>query len=339
MPAFYESGFQVEKPAWHGLGRTIPADQARQMSIGDFIQAAELNWSVVKVPLMVPDAESVPNDDGTALAIPGGARGKRVASHFGVYRDSDWQQLGVVGRQYVPLQNEQAFHWFQPWLDAGQATMETAGSLYGGSVVWCMAKLSQDDDEIVPGDTLRRYILLSTSHDGSQATYAGFTDIRTVCANTLAMAQKSEASKILRTKHTKSQLASLELIRKTMDLANQEFVATADQFRKMARCAICRDDLVKYVKVVLEVDEGTPESPKELSTRRANIIDAIVSRHDTGYGSDIARNTVWGAYNSVAEWLSYERGRAGETRLKSLWFGDGAKINKRAVDLAIQLTA
>lgn len=336
MPAYFENGFMVEEPAWHGLGAVIPKDHPATTDVKEAIKVAGLDWKVIKVPLAVPDLESVPSEADAAvqIAIPQQVRGKRAIGRWGVFRDSDWRFIGDVGKRYTILQNEKAFAWFQPWLDQGIVKFETAGSLYNGAVVWVLGRVQQDDDEIIPGDTIKRYILLSTSHDGSQATYAGFSGIRTVCANTLQLAQTSANSKLLRCRHTKSQEQTLALIRDTMTLATQEFEATAEQYRLLARTTIKKDDLVSYVKLVLKVD---PDE-KELSGRRTNIIDKIVDNYRNGRGSEVAGQTAWGAYNAVAEWLSYDRS-SGEKRLKSLWFGDGAKINQRALDVALQLAS
>ncbi|NBT35903.1 MAG: alpha/beta hydrolase, partial [Betaproteobacteria bacterium] len=49
--------------------------------------------------------------------------------------------------------------------------------------------------------------------------------------------------------------------------------------------------------------------------------------------------TWWTAYNGITEYLSYERGHNGNTRLNSLWFGSNATTNKNALDLAVSLSA
>jgi len=338
MSAYFENGFMVEEPAWHGLGAVIPKDHPATTDVKEAIKVAGLDWKVFKVPLFVPKSASVASDDDEAISIsiPKDARGKRAIGHWGVFRDSDYRFIGCVGKKYSILQNKKAFEWFQPWLDSGSVKFETAGSLYDGAVVWVLGKVQQDDDEIIPGDAVKRYILLSTSHDGSQATYAGFSGIRVVCANTLRFAQDHGSSKLLKCRHTKGQNETLKLIQKTMDLANEDFKATADQYRLLARTTIKQDDLVSYVKVVLKTDEGTEAKPKELSTKMGNIIDRIVDNYRNGRGSELATGTAWGAYNAVTEWLSYDRGTVGEKRLKSLWFGDGARLNQRALDVAVQ---
>ena len=179
--------------------------------------------------------------------------------------------LGVVGPRYAPLQNKDAFAWFQPFLDAREAALHTAGSLRDGSRIWVLAKLNRDPAGDRRGDEVEKFLLLSHGHDGSLAVRAGFTPIRVVCQNTLSMAHGSDASKLIRVKHTKDVLENLANIREVMDLANAEFEATAEQYRLLARKSINQADLRRYVKKVFKVEDD-----QEGSTRLKNIMEEIV---------------------------------------------------------------
>jgi hypothetical protein len=52
-------------------------------------------------------------------------------------------------------------------------------------------------------------------------------------------------------------------------------------------------------------------------------------------GSDIGgvTGTRWGMLNAVTELIDHERGRSDNTRLESAWFGTGAAIKNRAMEL------
>src|SRR5205823_12189648 len=99
-------------------------------------------------------------------------------------------------------------------------------------------------------------------HDGSLAVRCGFTPVRVVCANTLAMAHGDDASKLIRVKHTKDVLENLANVREVMDLANQQFEATAEQYRRLARKSINQDDLRKYVRRVLKIEDDRQASTR-----------------------------------------------------------------------------
>lgn len=313
MPNEVETMAYFGELPWHGLGTAL--EEADLYDWPAASRKAGLDWEVELVPLMTSDNQA------------------RV-DHRAVRRKSDSRILGVVGPRYAPLQNKDAFAWFQPFLDAKEAALHTAGSLRYGTRIWVLAKLNREPLVIAEGDTVEKYLLLSHGHDGSLAVRCGFTPIRVVCANTLAMAHGSDASKLIRLKHTKDVLENLTNVREIMNLSNQEFEATAEQYRRLARRSINQADLRKYVRRVLEI-----EDEKNPSTRLQQIAEEIVRLAETGRGNDLVsiRGTYWSAYNGVSEWLTYDRGRNEGTRLNSLWFGDSAIMNQRALEVALDM--
>jgi phage/plasmid-like protein (TIGR03299 family) len=298
---------------WHGLGTAL-----EEADLYDWPRACEkagLDWETELVPLVTADTQA------------------QVQSNA-VRRQSDGRILGVVGPRFTLLQNKDAFGWFQPFLDGREAQLHTAGSLRSGSRIWVLAKLNLTPLVVAPGDEVEKYLLLSHGHDGTLAVRCGFTPVRVVCANTLAMAHGSDASKLIRVRHTGSVLENLANIREVMDLANQQFEATADQYRRLARKSINQDDLRKYVGRVLKVQDG-----QEPSTRTKNIMAEIIGLCESGRGNTLPsiRNTYWSSYNGVTEWLGYNRGRNQENRLNSLWYGDSAVLSRHALETALDM--
>ncbi len=298
---------------WHGLGTALTDEDLYSWS--GTAKKAGLDWTVELVPLQTADTQS-------------------KVEHRAVRRQSDGRILGVVGSRYAPLQNEDAFKWFQPFLDAREAALHTAGSLKGGTRVWVMAKLNRDPLVIAQGDEVEKYILLSHGHDGSLAVRVGYSPQRVVCSNTLAMAHRADASKLIRIKHTRDVLENLANIREVMSVADAEFTATAEQYRLLARKSINQSDLRKYIKLVLKV-----EDEQGTSTRLKNIVEQIIGLAESGRGNDLpsVRGTYWTAYNGLAEWLTYNRGRSSDNRLNSLWFGDGHSMNRHALEVALDM--
>jgi hypothetical protein len=77
-----------EGPPWHGLG-TYVGDSP--VTSEEAIQAAGLDWEVEKRPLWTADAAGNPTLE--------------VDTHMAVVRVTDDQKLGIVGSNYVPVQN------------------------------------------------------------------------------------------------------------------------------------------------------------------------------------------------------------------------------------------
>lgn len=301
----------VGQTPWHGLGNQVEAD----VTVGDAIVAAGLDWEVGLKDLFTSDREPVP------------ARA--------TYRKTDGSILGVVGPRYTPLQNRDAFDWFQPFLDANECAIHTAGSLHSGQKVWVLAQLNRDNSEIVTGDEVSKFILLSNSHDGTTAIRVGYTPIRVVCANTMAMAHsKGSGSQLIRIRHTRSSQKNLEQVRDIMDNINTQFEATAEQFRFLASKNFNQSDINRYVKVMLGI-EGTVDS--DIKTRTRNIMDEILALVEGPKQSAAnVRGTWWAAYNGYNEYLNYNKGRTEDNRLDSLWFGANANDNIKALNTALE---
>lgn len=320
---------KTEGLPWHTLG--VPVQDDDIYDIEKCIDHSGLNWSVVTAPLYT----KVKMFDELSDSYIEVHSGKAIDCRLATIRSDNKAVLGSVGPRYVPLQNRAAFDFFKPFLDERLASLDTAGSLDEGRKVWVLSKLSLDDADILPGDTLRKYILLSNSHDGTNAIRVGFTPIRVVCMNTLKMAHSDDATKLIRIRHHKAAKNKLEAFRDVMNLANQEFEATAEQFRALAKNQVASmKDMRTYIKIILKIED----EDEKLSTRTKNQIEKIFNLFEgDAKGSDIpgVRGTWWGAYNAVTEWLNYERGHNNDSRMNSLWFGDSANVSALALETAL----
>lgn len=322
MPAYFDNGLMVGQSAWHKLGRVIDADDDRRFSVNDCITLADMDQQIVLSDAYYLYGEHCDKIEGQFATLR-------------IYADGTIKALSTVGSKYQPLQPRQTFEFFQSWLDTKEVSIETCGTLRGGKVDWVLARILRDD--INTGmDAVAKYLTITTSHDGTEATRVGFTPIRIVCANTLAMAHSDAASKLLRVRHTKGQSNTLATIRETIDLVDQEFIATGEQYAKLMQCGLSLKELRCYVKMVCEVDPD--QSEKTLGGRMRKRIDKIVQLALHGKGQD-GSMTAWSAYNGVTEMLSHDYAADGEKRLVSMMQGTSALINKRAFALALQLAA
>lgn len=305
-----ENMFSVRETPWHGLGKVITDNP----TIDEGIKLAGLDWEV--------QTESIWTGDDKKL------------DSFGkcVRRMDNGKILGVVGPTFTPVQNYQSFDWFAPFIDSGECKLTTAGSLHNGKIVWIMAEIQRGVMDIGNGDTVRKFLLLSNSHDGSRAVRVGFTPVRVVCANTLGMAHRDENSKLLRIKHTRGVIDTLAKVRETVDTVDAAFNATAKQFRILAGCKINKHDLRNYVTVLMASDVNNPTSQEQTK------IDECISRALTGKGNSPDMLTAWSAYNGITEYLSYATAhRSKDNRLDSLWFGENKKLLDEAFTQAMAL--
>jgi hypothetical protein len=110
MPANVDSMAYYGDPPWHGLGVSVPA----RATATEMINAAGLDWQVRMTP--------IPN-------VGVGAKAKARRCHLTrMPRNTSEQEvpLGVVSTRYRPLQNSEAFDFFDPIIGDKKAVFETA---------------------------------------------------------------------------------------------------------------------------------------------------------------------------------------------------------------------
>lgn len=318
----------VGQTPWHGLGIKLEAPP----SIEEMLVQSGLNWDVITKPLyaVVDDASS--------------ANGKRALAtdSKAVIRERDLKVLGVVGSGYEPVQNKDAFAFFQPAIEQGFCEFETAGSLRGGQRIWALARIKDTTHEVVNGDPVNGYFLLSNSHDGTLAIRCGFTGVRVVCQNTLSLAHHNGKGKLLQVRHTKNVKESLDKLREIVDWQRGTFRATVEDMKLLARKGCNAELLRKYVEVVFEPEiknrATSEEGAQESFDRLQEKIEPLFV-HGRGNDMQGVAGTMWGAYNAITEYLTWERGRENDTRLESLWFGLNKKTSERAYNEALKLAA
>ena len=302
---------------WHHLGREV---QAAQTS-ADAIKAAGMDWKVFKRPL-------VTNMPGEAI-IP-------VPDNYAVVREDTKAVLGVVGKVYTPLQNQDAFKFFDAVVGEKAAMYHTAGALGAGERTWMLAKLP-GTIRTTADDITEKFLLLSNSHDGTSSVTMMFTPIRVVCQNTLNIAlSEGGASTRAKIKHSMALGMNVNRVREQLGIMSGLF----DTFEEISKVLVSKkmdqamwDNLLKSSGVV-NMEEG-----ERMSTRAINIMEDVSRLFDKGLGTDLpgVRHTAWGAFNAISEYVDYARTTRGDERTASLLFGSGAKIKQAAWDNVLQL--
>jgi phage/plasmid-like protein (TIGR03299 family) len=306
--------FSVRQTPWHKLGKVLDNPPTSE----EAIKLAGLDWEVTPTQIYYKTGEFY-------NAFP-----KRVA----LVRNIDNKPLSVVSNTYKPLQNREAFEWFDSIVSEGNATYETAGSLQGGKRIWVMAKLS-DDVEIIKGDVVRQYILLCNSHDGISGVMIQPSSQRVVCQNTL---NSSLATGCVSTIwHQGEMERKMESVKRMLGLAKEEFEVRNGLFKAMAAYSVNDAKIGEYVSTLI------PDANKEATDRVKESVNVARERiwqlHEEGFGVDIAgvRGTMWGLLNAAVEYGEYDMPKKVRDIGNYQLFGLGAQFRKRAYGLACNM--
>lgn len=314
-----EKMFFAGKTPWHGLGVGVEKEQTSE----DAIRLANLDWKVKTEPIynMVGDK---------AVTIKG---------YRGTVRSTDSKVLGVVSDRYCPIQNGEAFSFLDSVVGEGNAVYHTAGSLDGGRKVWVLAKLP--GDMVVPGvkdDVIERYLLLSNSHDGTNALRALATGVRCVCSNTINMALRAGRGEGVSIRHTANAGVKLEEAKKAFAYATKYFDAMKEVAALLASTKYTDKQRINLTEVLFPVKEG-----EDVPTRTANNRALLLNLFENGRGMEKIRGSAWAALNGATELVSHHRGTRvtsgadeTESKMNAIMFGSGKALAQKAFNQIAQ---
>ena len=294
---------------WHGLGTVVEG----LLSSKEALDAAHLGWSVVQCPV---------------LSVFNGKQ-QHVGGYKAIVRSDSGQTLSVMKDSYHPIQNSEAFEFFDTVVGEGQAVYDTAGALHGGRRVWIMARLPRP--LFIEGDELERNILLVTSHDGSSTLKMMHVTTRVVCQNTLSIALSGarHSISILHRGNYKTRVAEAQ---RALKISYGYFDQLGLLIGELAKAPFARDEMQGFTERLLPIAEG--EKSPRIEKARGQVVDLFK------LGTGNRGRTKWDALNAVTEFVDHRRtygktqlGTAEETRFASTLFGSGADIKARAVGL------
>lgn len=246
MPAYFDCGFSVREPMWHGEGLVLtdyPDDWDRARTL------AGLDWEPEPAPVFVAEGRS--------------AIGNREVAGFQAIRRSDTGEvLGLPTGAYSVITHAQMGEIIEAVLAAdSNVKFETAGSCRGGRQVWALAYL--DEPYQLPGDTSQTYpfLALLNSHDGTAACSLTYTDVRVVCWNTwnAADAQGEQSGTRFVFRHTGDVTDRIAQAKQALSSLREDSKRTHELFLQLAQVPVNDENVVAFTERFLPSPRDTGE--------------------------------------------------------------------------------
>ena len=295
---------------WHGLGTEVSND----LTPIQMMQKAGVDWEVEQQKIVTESGLEI--NDKVALV-----------------RTSDNTLLDVTGKDWKPVQNEEAFTFFSEFVAAGDMEMHTAGSLKEGRNVWALAKVKESFD-VFGEDRVDSYLLFSNPHQYGKAVDVRFTPIRVVCHNTLTFSLQSTSKNSVKVGHRTA--FDADTVKETLGLASEKFAKYKEMAQFLGSRKISAESLIQYYNDVFPTtsrkEEKTPVVVyDDLSKAAKMCYDAL----EVQPGAEFAAGTWWQAFNSVTYYTDHLQGRNSENRLHNQWFGYNQSKKVTAAEKAV----
>lgn len=316
----------------------------------DVMSSAGLNWNVSKCELVAKMPIHI-NQADTNGFIHGANNYVECPNAFATYRTDYNIPLGIVKERYTPVQNTEAFNFFNNAIGKNKALWQTAGFFGNGERIFVSAKLPKNI--FVQDDVIENYLVFTTSHDGSSGVKILFTPIRIVCENTLNAAISSSTNYIS-FRHTKSVHNNLDIAAEILETCNNKIANLQEQFILMKKIKMTDEKAQQtFANVVLTDDEQfrikqtghtigqiitrdwKAINDAQISMKKVNVIAEMNNYYFDGIGQRELVGTGYGVYNAVNGYYSNVDNSEGLKRMDSLLYGDKARKIELAGNLIL----
>lgn len=309
-------------------------------SAREVMEKAHLDWSVKKCELIAKMPLDIMADLGDEGFIRNEHHYKEIHGLYATYRTDCNQPLGIVKDKYEPVQNIDAFNFFDDAIGKDKAIWQTAGFFGNGERIFVSAKLPKNI--FVNGDPVDNYLVFTTSHDGSSGVKILFTPIRIVCQNTLNAAIRRCTSSVS-FRHTSNVHKNLDIAKEILGICENKIKDLSDEYNHLAKIKMTDEQAQQaFANFILSKNDftnlkQTGHTLKEvfnrnwralddsgISTQKANTLSKINDYYFNGIGQKEILGNAWGVYNAVTGYYSNVDNNDGIKRMDTLLFGDRA---------------
>lgn len=273
-----------------------------------FAVTNDLSWTVSKRPLFFN------RSNGSTAEWP-----DRVA----VVRDDNDYCLGVVSPDYETLQNSDLLKLVNPLVDEGLLTIENMGYLNHGARVFAQAKLNKEYNVI--GEDYKGYVTLLNGHVGNCAVAIGSTMTRVICGNTFASAYSDISERYRHSEGVTDRVLESTFV---IDYVNGAMETYAKYMETLASARCTGAQFRSFIEEVYK---------KPVDSMRDSFVSQLNTLFYSGKGNE--GRTYHDAFNAVTEYASNYSRKTSSGRLLYSQFGQGARINNRALRAGLELAA
>jgi hypothetical protein len=273
-----------------------------------FAVSNDLSWTVSHRPLFFQ------RENGTTAEWP-----ERVA----VVRDDNERCLGTVAPTYETVQNSDLLNLVKPMVDEGLLTIENMGYLNHGARVFAQAKLNQEYKVI--GEDYQGFVTLLNGHVGNCSVAIGSTMTRVICGNTFASAYSDISERYRHSAGVTERVLESTFI---IDYVNGAMQTYAQYMEKLATTKCTASQFKTFIEEVYN---------KPVDKMRDSFVSQLNNLFYSGKGNE--GKTYHDAFNAVTEYASNYSRKTTSGRFLYSQFGQGARINNRALRAGLELAA
>lgn len=297
----------------------------REAQIEKILNENGLDFTIVKRPLLSYD------ERGNELLTP----------YYGLYNSDTLECINTCKEGYTVSQNRDVVDMVLQGIEPFSKKLEVtkAGSLNGGRRVFLQLAIIGDDRIGNKGDSIRKYVTIIDSNDGTTGLSVGIGDLTMSCQNQFFRFYKAGNARF---RHTATLAQKIKTIPDLISVALEESMKQIEIYRRFENTRFQSTELTRYmanqlVHAVLGYDRELTSTEKlaSLTTRSIGIMDSLYSSIETEI-NDKGEN-LWALHSGVTRWTTHEkRGpKRDNGHVESMLVGAGYKKNIASFNFAL----
>lgn len=315
---------------WWGNRDDAPSDalflaEGQRLTGKDMQPAAGLDWTVRTEPVYFYRKVADTADGPVSEPV-------EVPDQRAIVRNGDEKVLGSATKSYTPIQNGVLFEAIDTALTLTDAHYETAGSLYGGKMVWALAKVDSEFYIRGDGSPYQDFILGLTGHDGRHALVLGATPVRVWCGNTAAMAIEGMTGKYI-IRHTANAEKRLEDVKVALEVRGKYLDTYKEAMDALTQRPMTLAEVEAFTEVLLPVNPDVDRPFKTLQMR-ADIVGLFTSSDNLREVPETAYRALQATMEYADQFKTYGRnGAAADRKAAAIIEGSAFALKSRALGL------
>lgn len=253
------------------------------------------------------------------------------SGYFGLYNDSLNKCLHTVKSGYQVSQNKDVVELVLKGIEnyATELKVQKAGAIDYGKKIFI--QLDVIGDAKVGKDTIKRFITITDSNDGTTGLGVGIGDLTMSCQNQFFKFVRNANKKM---RHSASLEKKMEEIPMLLEMALAESHRQIKVYNQLLEVDITKDLADRMVKHLLGIDRvyTSVAELSEVSTRAFNKMNTLYECIESEI-SDKGLN-LWGLHSGVTKFTTHELSSPNRAngKVESQIFGGAYKVNQKSLE-------
>lgn len=261
-----------------------------------------LDFEILKIPLMGMRPVSIVEADGlvdeSIVAIE--TVDQMVTPYFGLFNGKTNECINTCKGGYTISQNREILELVMTGMESFGDDLQVykAGSLNGGRKVFIQLEIA-GLSKIGNGDTLKRYVTIIDSNDGSTGLSVGIGDLTMSCQNQFYKFYKKGQSRFRHTATLEERIKELPML---IEGALKESLNQVVAYNKFETIPVNEKMTNELVKVILGHDILTKKVLTSKSTNHMNKLYDDIQLETATKGKNL-----WGLHSGITRWLTHSK--------------------------------